>query len=74
MSDAAGSYLEASNRATNGVKQVLAQIWGGILVLIGILIFVLVGADAWWAGLLLAYGAYLIVPSKFLPFRKIVIW
>lgn len=75
VGDAANRYLEASDRATNGVKSVLAQIWGGILVLVGILALVLVGPELWWFTLVLVvYGAYLIVPSKFLPFRKIVIW
>ena len=75
VGDAANRYLETSDRVTNGVKSILAQIWGGVLVVLGILALVLVGPELWWFTLILvAYGAYLIVPSKFLPFRKIVIW
>ncbi|MFV0253530.1 MAG: hypothetical protein ACK5H2_09365 [Beutenbergiaceae bacterium] len=70
----ADKAMQAAGKAARATSTVLATVYGLVLIAVGIGLAIVAG-DAWWAGALIAlYGVYLVIPSRFIPGRKFVIY
>ena len=66
----ADSVIGGAERAANGIGYVLTKIWGLVLLVLAVIVFIASPGKGWWVAILLgAYGIYLLTPGS-----KFVVW